>query len=59
MRRVLVILLKKIWILPASYLFVYKMRINERYPNTFMLIMLILTILLLGYDFYKERNKIN
>ena len=52
-------LLKRIWILPVAYLFIYKMRINEKYPNTFMLIMLALTALLLVYDFYRERRKIH
>lgn len=56
MRRILVILLKRIWILPVAYLFIYKMRINEKYPNTFMLIMLALTALLLVYDFYRETS---
>ena len=59
MRRILVMLLKRIWILPVVYLFIYKMRINEKYPNTFMLIMLALTALLLVYDFYRERRKIH
>lgn len=59
MKRVLIILLKRIWILPATYLFIYKMRINEKYPNTFMFAMLVFTILLLAYDFYKNRNKID
>lgn len=59
MRRFLVILLKRIWILPVAYLFIYKMRINEKYPNTFMLIMLAHTALLLVYDFYRERHKIH
>lgn len=59
MRRILVMLLKRIWILPFAYLFIYKMRINEKYPNTFMLIMLALTALLLVYDFYRERRKIH
>ena len=59
MRRILVILLKRIWILPVAYLFIYKIRINEKYPNTFMLIMLALTALLLVCDFYRERHKIH
>lgn len=59
MRRILVMLLKRIWILPVAYLFIYKMRINEKYPNTFMLIMLALTALLLVYDFYRVRRKIH
>lgn len=57
MKRILIILLKRIWILPATYLLIYKLRINEKYPNTFMLAMLVFTILLLVYDFYKNRDK--
>ena len=59
MKRALIIILKRIWILPATYLLIYKMRINEEYPNTFMLIMLVFTMLLLVCDFYKNRTGIN
>lgn len=59
MKHVLIIVLRRIWILPASYLLIYKMRVNEEYPNTFMLVMLVLTVLLLVYDFYKSWTKTN
>lgn len=59
MKRILIILLKRIWILPATYLLIFKLRINEKYPNTFMFVMLVFTILLLAYDFYKNRIKMD
>jgi hypothetical protein len=51
------IFLKRVWILPATYLLIYKMRVNERYPNAFMIAMSVLVILMLTYDFYKDRKR--
>lgn len=56
MKRTLILVLKRIWILPATYLVIFELRLNEKYPDAFMLALLVLTVLMIIYDFYKDRN---
>lgn len=56
MKHSLILVLKRIWILPATYLVIFELRLNEKYPDAFMLALLVLTVLMIIYDFYKDRN---
>lgn len=35
MKRTLILFLKRIWILPATYLVIFELRLNEKYPDAF------------------------
>lgn len=50
-------LLRRLWILPAVYIAIYKMELPQKYPITFVIGIIIVTILMCVHDFIKERNK--
>ena len=59
MKKILMRLLRRLWILPVVYIFIYKMELPQKYPDAFLITVIIVTTLMCIYDFVKKGNKEN
>jgi hypothetical protein len=49
--------LLRIWLIPATYLVVCKMKLNEKYPDVFIFTILGILAVIFIYRFIKEKRE--